>query len=65
MLALALKVGSVFSTVTLALSVSVPPSASVAVAVQVMLSPGVLVEALKVSVSLLPKLLPWLSLVQA
>jgi hypothetical protein len=48
-------VGSVLSTVTLALSESVPLSESVAVAVQVMLSPGELVEFVKVRVAPVPR----------
>jgi hypothetical protein len=59
------KVGSVFSTVTLALSVPEPPSASLAVTLQVMLSPGALVVAVKVRVSPLPREVAWVSLVQA
>ena len=58
-------VGSVFSTLTLALSESLPPSASAAVAVQVMVSPGELVVAERVSVSPLPSVLEVLSLVHA
>ena len=46
--------GTVLSTVTLALSVSVPPSASVAVAVQVMLSSGELVVLLSARLAPLP-----------
>ncbi len=48
-------VGSVFSTVTLALSESVPLSESVAVAVQVMLSSGEEVEFVNVSVEPVPR----------
>ena len=58
-------VGSVLSTVTLALSVSVPLSESVAVAVQVMLSSGELVELVRVSVEPVPRLVEVLALVQA
>ena len=47
-------VGSVLSTVTLALSESVLPSESVAVAVQVMVSSGELVELVSVSVEPVP-----------
>jgi hypothetical protein len=47
--------GSVFSTLTLALSESLPPSASAAVAVQVMVSPGELVVLVKVSVESVPR----------
>ena len=48
-------VGSVLSTVTLALSESVPLSESVAVAVQVMVSPGEEVEFVKVRVAPVPR----------
>ena len=48
-------VGSVLSTVTLALSESVPLSESVAVAVQVMVSPGEEVEFVSVSVEPVPR----------
>ena len=48
-------VGSVLSTVTLALSESVPLSESVAVAVQVMVSSGELVEFVRVSVEPVPR----------
>ena len=49
------SVGSVFSTVTLALSESVPLSESVAVAVQVMVSSGELVEFVNVRVAPVPR----------
>ena len=58
-------VGSVFSTVTLALSESDPPSESVAVARQVMLSSGEEVEFVRVSVEPVPRLVDVLALVQA
>jgi hypothetical protein len=58
-------VGSVLSTVTLALSESVPLSESVAVAVQVMLSSGELVELVRVSVEPVPRLVDVVALVQA
>ena len=49
--------GSVFSTVTLALSVSVAPLLSVMVDVQVMVSLGCAVLGLKVNVAAVPKML--------
>jgi hypothetical protein len=58
-------VGSVLSTVTLALSESVPLSESVAVAVQVMLSSGELVELVRVSVEPVPRLVEVVAFVHA
>ena len=58
-------VGSVLSTVTLALSESVPLSESVAVAVHRMLSLGELVEVVRVSVSPVPRLVEVLVFVHA
>ena len=58
-------VGSVLSTVTLALSESVLPSESVAVAVQVMVSSGEEVEFVKVSVAPVPRLLLSVAFVHA
>ena len=58
-------VGSVLSTVTLALSESVPLSESVAVAVQVMVSPGEEVEFVSVSVEPVPRELLSVAFVQA
>ena len=58
-------VGSVLSTVTLALSESVPLSESVAVAVQVMVSSGELVEFVRVSVEPVPRELVSVAFVHA
>ena len=58
-------VGSVFSTVTLALSESVPLSESVAVALQVMVSSGELVELVNVSVEPVPRLVEVVAFVHA
>ncbi len=58
-------VGSVLSTVTLALPESVPLSESVAVAVHLMVSPGELVELVRASVSPVPRLVEVLVFVHA
>jgi len=58
-------VGSVLSTVTLALSESAPLSESVAVAVQVMLSSGEEVEFVSVSVEPVPRLVEVVAFVHA
>ena len=58
-------VGSVFSTVTVALPVSLPPSGSVTETVQVITSPGELEDVVKVRVEAAPRLTEVLSLVHA
>ena len=53
-----LTTGALFAVVTVALLLAVAPLASVAVTVQAMVSPGLLFEVLKVSVELVPMVLP-------